>query len=93
MESSGFAVCPIVYGKGKELFLPFLGQGKFSCVRSLQPATALNGILMLAGDGEAYTEATTELLQRNSDAESLAWRLLEVQGFVNAENETLLAYL
>ena len=59
----------------------------------LQPATALNGILMLANGADAYSDATTELLQSNSDAESLAWRLLEVQGFVDAENETLLAYM
>ncbi len=60
----------------------------------LHPATALDGILLLA-ETAAYNpeESPADVESNPSDAERRALRLLEVQGFVDSESELLLSYL
>lgn len=61
---------------------------------ALQPAAALNGILLLAETVAYNPEQLAEEMEPDwSDAERLALRLLEMQGFVDIENEMLLSYL
>ena len=62
-------------------------------VTPLKPKMALHGILLLAETAASDADLTEDLQEKGLDTESLALRLLELQGFVNSENEMLLSYL
>ena len=60
----------------------------------LHPATALDGILLLAETAACNPEDfLADMEPDRSDAERRALRLLEIQGFVDSESEILLSYL
>lgn len=59
----------------------------------LKPAAALHGILLLAETAASDSDLTGNLQEKGIDTESLALRLLQVQGFVDSESEILLSYL
>ncbi len=58
----------------------------------MHPLAALNGMLLLAATADEMP-ATDASIANGTDTAALARRLLELQGFVDVEAETMLTYL